>query len=57
MDAKTNAFINALANQRNQALDAVAVALSDLAAVREELAAAKARIMELEKGDVSATGA
>lgn len=57
MDAKTNAFINALANQRNQALDAVAMALSDLAAVREELAAAKAKIAELEKSDVTVAGA
>ena len=57
MDTKTNAFINALAQQRNQALDAVAAVMADLAAVREELAAAKARIAELEKTDVAATGA
>lgn len=58
MDTKTNAFINALAQQRNQALDAVAGALADLAAVREELNAAKARIIELEKPpDTPPTGA
>jgi len=49
MDTKTNAFINVLAQQRNQALDAVASTLADLAVVREELNAAKARIIELEK--------
>lgn len=58
MDTKTNAFINALAQQRNQALDAVAGAMADLAAVREELRAAKARIAELERPhDTPATGA
>ncbi len=57
MDTKTNAFINALAQQRNQALDAVAGVMADLAAVREELSAAKARIAELEKNVVAATGA
>lgn len=57
MDTKTNAFINVIATQRNQALDAVAAVMADLATVREELAAAKARIAELEKSDGATTGA
>lgn len=58
MDTKTNAFINALAQQRNQALDAVASALAELAAAREELSAANKRLVELEKpSDIPPAGA
>lgn len=47
MDTKTNAFINALAQQRNQALDTVASVMAELSAVREELSAAKETIAKL----------
>lgn len=49
MDTKTAALINTLAQQRNQALDAVAVVTAELAAIREELVVAHARVAELEK--------
>lgn len=49
MDTKTAALINTLAQQRNQALDAVAVVTAELASVREELASAQAKVAELEK--------
>lgn len=41
--------INTIAAQRNDALDCLVSALADLAICRDQLAAAQARIAELEK--------
>jgi uncharacterized protein involved in exopolysaccharide biosynthesis len=50
MDKKTEATINQLCHQRNQAHDTVAELCGEIAARDEEIASLKARVAELEAG-------